>query len=97
MPTANTSLRRSMGSPRTCSGDMYPAVPRTRPAPVTSARVGALAASSSVAVCSVSLASPKSSTFAYPSEETMMFPGLRSRWTIPAACALATPSAACAR
>ena len=36
---------------------------------------------------SVSFAMPKSSTFAYPSGLSMMFSGLMSRWTMPAACA----------
>ncbi len=33
-PSAKTSDRKSTGSPRTCSGDMYPSVPNTIPASV---------------------------------------------------------------
>ena len=33
-PNAHTSVRRSTGRPRICSGDMYPAVPRITPATV---------------------------------------------------------------
>ena len=44
---------------------------------------------------SVSFASPKSSTFTRPESVTMMLPGLRSRWTIPAACAALSASAIC--
>jgi hypothetical protein len=43
-----------------------------------------------------SLARPKSRIFTKPSFVTIRFSGLRSRWTMPAACALASPSAACA-
>ena len=70
----------------------------TVPAPVCApVRVGATLACSSAGLDSISFARPKSSTFAKPSRETMMFPGLRSRWTIPAPWALAMPSAAWAR
>ena len=44
----------------------------------------------------VSFARPKSRIFTKPSRLTMMFSGLRSRCTIPAACARASPSATCA-
>src|SRR5438477_865320 len=42
-----------------------------------------------------SLARPKSSTFMYPSRETITFAGLRSRCAIPASCALASAAAIC--
>ncbi len=45
---------------------------------------------------SVSLASPKSRILTKPSFETMTFSGFRSRCTMPAPCALASPSAICA-
>ena len=41
-------------------------------------------------------ARPKSRIFTRPSLASMMFSGLRSRWTTPAACAAARPSATCA-
>jgi hypothetical protein len=41
------------------------------------------------------LASPKSSTFTVPSARTLMFAGLRSRWTIPSSCAASSASAIC--
>ena len=37
-----------------------------------------------------SFAMPKSSTFAWPSSVTRMLSGLRSRWTMPIACAAAS-------
>ena len=43
----------------------------------------------------VGLARPKSSNFA-PVEVSMMFPGFRSRCTIPARCALSSAYAICA-
>ncbi len=89
------SERASTGFPRTCSGDMYPTVPRTTPSPVCRAvSVGAFGRSPSEAGLSVSFASPKSRILAYPSVEIMMFAGLRSLWMIPAACAFASPFAA---
>ena len=42
-----------------------------------------------------SFARPKSSSLTKPSLETMTFSGLRSRWTMPAECAFARPSAIC--
>ncbi len=42
-----------------------------------------------------SLANPKSSTFTTPSARTLMFAGLRSRWTIPCSCAASSASAIC--
>ena len=47
----------------------------------------------SCAGVSVSLARPKSRILTKPSFETMTFSGFRSRWTMPAAWALASPSA----
>ena len=45
------------------------------------------------AVPAVSLASPKSNTFAAPVSVITTLAGFRSRWTIPAACAQASASA----
>ena len=45
---------------------------------------------------SVSFARPKSRILTNPSFDTMTFSGFRSRCTIPAACAFASPSATCA-
>jgi len=95
-PKEKTSDLASTVLPATCSGDMYPVVPTTTPSPVRSV-CGATVVSSPEAVRSVSFARPKSSTFTKPSFDTMMLPGFRSRWTMPAACALASPSAAWAR
>ena len=44
---------------------------------------------------SSALASPKSSTFTVPSRRTLMFAGLRSRWTMPCSCAASSASAIC--
>ena len=56
------SVRASTESPRACSGDMYLPVPITMPVSVfTRAPAGDV---SLVVGCSVSFASPKSSTFA---------------------------------
>ncbi len=97
-PNEKMSDRWSTARPATCSGDMYPAVPTTLPTALPSAAsVGASEMSGALSRFSVSLARPKSRTFVNPSAETMMFPGLRSRCTMPAAWALASPSAACAR
>ncbi len=41
------------------------------------------------------LARPKSSTFTVPSARTLMFAGLRSRWTMPCSCAASRASAIC--
>ena len=70
-------MRASTGSPRTCSGDMYPTVPAT-PARLPSERTSV--ASSLVTVSRSScFARPKSSSFARPSVVTNTFSGLRSR------------------
>ncbi len=60
------SLRASATSPRTCSGDIYAAVPSVVPV-----RVSCVAPSSR--------ASPKSITFAWPLDSSMTFAGLMSR------------------
>ena len=44
---------------------------------------------------SSALARPKSSTFTVPSDRSLMFAGLRSRWTMPASCAASRASAIC--
>ena len=66
-PSANTSARRSTGSPRACSGAMKPGVPIT-------------AAGSSSATA---LARPQSSTSTSPKAPTMTLAGFRSRWMTP--------------
>ena len=68
MPTPNTSLRRSISKPCTCSGDMYPNLPFRMPACVRPALPAALAM-------------PKSMIFTSPSYETRMFCGDTSRCT----------------
>ena len=47
-PMAKMSLRRSSGSPRHCSGDMYAILPRTVPVVVSLERLVALAMPKSV-------------------------------------------------
>jgi hypothetical protein len=88
------SERASTLLPSACSGDMYPAVPTTRPSAVRGRSPAATVTSSSLtSAVSVSFARPKSTTLTRPSEPTITFPGLKSRWTIPAACAAASASA----
>ncbi len=60
------SVRASSGSPRICSGDMYPEVPFTMPTIVRLARES-------------DLAMPKSSSLVVPSYVTMMFFSATSR------------------
>ena len=72
---------------------MYPTVPITIPGTVPEA---VAADESSCERASVSFARPKSRIFTQPSRDTMTFSGLRSRWTMPEACAFARPSAICA-
>ena len=84
-PNAKMSLRASAGLPFNCSGAMYPGVPA-----MAIVCVAAVAPSTDF---SASLAKPKSSTFTEPFSVTRMLPGLRSRCTIPAACAAASASA----
>ena len=68
-PAAKMSLRPSSGSPRTCSGLMYPNFPLRMPACV-------------LVILLAALAMPKSINFTSPSYERMMFCGLTSRWTM---------------
>ncbi len=63
------SLRRSIGLPLHCSGDMYPYLPLIVPPTVLVARSSALAM-------------PKSSTLTLPSKPTITFAGVTSRWTM---------------
>lgn len=95
---AKTSVRRSTGLPRACSGLMHPGVPASRPA----SGVSAAAATVTLVVASVStdsiagravIARPKSSTFAVPSSVIWTFSGLISRCTIPRLCAASSAEA----
>ena len=88
IPAANTSARASMGSPRACSGLMYPALP-LRASPSSCAGEPAWAAPSR----SLARAIPKSQTFTSPSNETSRFDGDTSRWTIPSGLALVVGAA----
>ena len=93
-PNAHTSVRRSTGRPRACSGDMYAAVPRMTPIRVAAvARVGDASGSPDAGPASSALARPKSSTLTVPSSRTLMLAGLRSRWITPASCAASRASA----
>ncbi len=67
------SLRASTGAPRSCSGDMYGAVPVMMPVLDLSMSVEASTRPSN-------FARPKSSTFTVPRTVSMMFIGLMSRW-----------------
>ncbi len=58
-------------SPRACSGDMYPNLPLRTPG--SSAK-------------RLALAMPKSAIFTAPSNESRMFCGLTSRWTMSSGC-----------
>ena len=90
-PNEKMSVRWSTGSPRTCSGDMYPAVPSKAPVAVdgSGGSVGAWGLGSG----RVSLATPKSRILTCPSLVTNTLAGLRSRWMIPFSCAAARPCA----
>jgi hypothetical protein len=99
-PRLNRSDRASSGSPRTCSGDMYPGVPSTAPVRVAPP-VGVTVASISPrgpasAAASASLAMPKSRSFTCRSGPTNTLSGFTSRWMTPRACAAASPRASCA-
>ena len=76
------SDRWSTSLASTCSGDMYSGVPMMTPAPV-------------IPVVFKLRAIPKSMMWAFPPSSTMMFWGLRSRWTTPSAWASASPSLTC--
>lgn len=65
--------------PRTCSGDMYPAVPSTVPGVVSTRPVGTADPAADNGAGSVSFANPKSRIFARPSVVMKMFSGFRSR------------------
>src|SRR5947208_16759911 len=82
------SLVASTGEPRTCSGDMYPTVPMTVPAPVA-VRTGDAPCGSSGRM----RANPKSRIFSRPSNVRKRFSGFRSRLMIPFAWAAPKPSA----
>jgi hypothetical protein len=93
-PNAHTSVRRSTGLPRACSGLMYAAVPRMTPAYVARMlSVGDIVRDDAVASRSSIFARPKSSTFTVPSGPTLMFAGFRSRWMTPFSCAASSASA----
>ena len=66
------SLRKSIFSPRACSGLMYSGVPITRPVAVAEA-----------ASPPHSFAMPKSISRTWPRASRMMFGVFRSRWMMP--------------
>ena len=80
-PRAKTSERASLGSPRTCSGDMYPTVPITEPGSVCTVIVSLAAAVRGIRI----LAKPKSRILMRPSAVSNTLSGFRSRCVIPAA------------
>ncbi len=67
------SLRASTFSPRACSGERYWAVPITAAVWVIVDELSEIAR-----------AMPKSITFTSPAGVSMTFPGLMSRWMMPA-------------
>ena len=70
------SVAVSLSRPRACSGDQYSGVPSSMPLVVTLVDERA------------SRASPKSETTTRPVALSIRtLPGVRSRWTIPRACA----------
>ena len=78
--SAQTSAERSTTSPRVCSGDMYPSVPRMAPGSVPPIDVGEIEEPLATdRAGSQNFASPKSSTLAVPSRAILMFAGFRSR------------------
>ena len=84
-PSANTSVRGSTGSPRTCSGAIYGTVPMTWPGIDIPASVTSSPDSDPAALASV--ARPKSSTLMRLSVVSTTFAGFKSRWVMPCACA----------
>ncbi len=74
---------------------MYPTVPTMTPG-VVPVIVGSCEPSPLPDIVEVSFARPKSRILTSPSFVTITFSGFKSRWTIPASCALARPSAICA-
>ena len=80
-PSAHTSAcgPTNFARPTACSGAMYAGVPMN--------------ACDCVRSVVPRFASPKSATFGSPSAVRSTFAGFRSRWTMPSACAAATPRA----
>ena len=77
---------------------MYPTVPITIPGSVAGTSVGPSLSAPLAPLpdCGcASFAKPKSRILTSPSSPTITFSGFRSRCTIPAPCALASPSAIC--
>src|SRR4029077_10999362 len=73
-PNEKTSERESAGSPRACSGDMYPGVPTTRVADVLLlVLVGATRDAASTDDRPACLANPQSITSTSPKGPIMMF------------------------
>ena len=85
-PKAKMSARASTSLPCSCSGAMYGRVPRISPWNVSAVAVGCSATPLAT------LARPKSSSLA-PVFVSITLPGFKSRWTTPARCAKARPSA----
>ena len=87
-PKLNTSERWSTAAPRTCSGDMYAAVPTIAPDAVAEGATGSAGERNS-------FATPKSRIFTRSSRVMKTFSGFRSRCTTPFAWAAASPAASC--
>ena len=87
------SLRASASWPSSCSGAMYWTVPRIVPCAVRFAGVvGNIDWPTPLTTGVLLFASPKSSSLA-PPFVSMMLPGFRSRWMMPARCAVSSADA----
>src|ERR1700687_5841920 len=91
-PNAKMSVRALASSPSSCSGAMYWNVPRMAPWAVRFGGVVGNIENPAAATAGVCLARPKSRSFA-PAFVSMILPGFRSRWTMPARWALSSASA----
>jgi hypothetical protein len=92
VPSAKMSVRASAAAPCTCSGAMYWSVPMIVPCAVPVPGAVASIESACPAAPTVCFARPKSSNLV-PAAVSMMFPGFRSRWTMPCRCAVSRASA----
>ena len=91
-PNAKMSVRASASFPSTCSGAMYWYVPTILPSAVNGLLMVFTDADVIAAIPPVGFANPKSSSFA-PDLVNIMFPGFRSRCTMPFLWAFSSASA----
>ncbi len=95
---ANTSARTSTAPPASCSGAMYAGVPIAAPVAVRRRSRVTVGDGDGDSTASAAHAMPKSVTSTRAARSavtsTSTLSGLKSRWTMPAACAAASPSPA---